>query len=83
MTKVLWWRGRPTGDDNTSTTTDSAADQAIKDAQEAQDAKDAALKELEEKHGEKLTAMSDEQKAEFEKVKDKPIDEVASWIDNL
>jgi hypothetical protein len=78
----LWWRGRPK-DDDTTTTTDAAADQAVKDTQEAQDAKDKALKELEEKHNDKLTAMSEEQKAEFEEVKKKPVDEVASWIDNL
>lgn len=78
----LWWRGRPK-DDDTTTTTDSAADQAVKDTNQAHDDKDKALKELEEKHGEKLSTMTDEQREEFEEVKKKPIDEVASWIDNL
>jgi len=78
----LWWRGRPT-DDDTTTTTDTAADQAVKDTQQAHDVKEAALKELEEKHGEKLATMTEEQRKEFEEVKEKPIDEVASWIDNL
>jgi predicted negative regulator of RcsB-dependent stress response len=78
----LWWRSRPK-DDVDSTTTDAAADQAVKDTVEAQEEKDKALEQLEEKHGEKLAAMTEEQQAEFKKVKEKPIDEVASWIDNL
>lgn len=79
----LWWRGRPKKDENTGTTTDAAADQALKDTVQAQEDKEKALKELEQKHGEKLSTMSDEQRAEFEKMKQKPIEEVAAWIDRL
>jgi len=78
----LWWTKSPPDDVNSSTTND-AADQAIKDTNDAIDNKEKALEELEEKHGEKLAAMTDEQRAEFEEVKKKPIDEVASWIDSL
>ena len=78
----LWWRGRPQ-DDDTSTTTDQAADQAVKDTVQAQEDKDQALKKLEEEHGEKLSTMTEEQQAEFEEVKKKDIDEVATWIDSL
>lgn len=78
----LWWRSKPK-DDNTTTTTDQAADQAIKDTNDAVDVKDQALKELEQQHGEKLATMTEEQREEFEEVKKKDIDEVASWIDNL
>jgi DNA anti-recombination protein RmuC len=78
----LWWRCRPK-DDDTSTTTDQAADQAVKDTNAAIDAKDQALKELEQKHGEKLATMTEEQRKEFEEVKKKDVDEVATWIDNL
>lgn len=78
----LWWRGKPK-DDNTTTTTDEAADQALKDTVKAQEEKDQALKELEEKHGQKLATMSEEQRKEFEEVKKKPIEEVATWIDRL
>ena len=78
----LWWRGKPK-DDSTTTTTDTAADQALKDTVKAQEDKEKALQELEQKHGAKLAVMTQEQRAEFEKVKQKPIEEVAAWIDRL
>ena len=78
----LWWRGQPK-DDNTTTTTDAAADQALKDTVKAQEDRDQALKELEQKHNQKLASMTDAQRAEFEEMKKKPIEEVAAWIDRL
>ena len=77
----FWWR-KPK-DDSTSTTTDSAADQAIKDTVQSQDDRDKSLKELEQRHAEKLAAMSEEQKAKFDEIKQRPIEEVALWIDSL
>jgi nitrogen fixation-related uncharacterized protein len=78
----LWWTVK-SKDDDTTTTTDAAADQAVKDTNTAADEKAKAVKELEEKHSEKLAAMSEEQRVEFENVKKKDIAEVAAWIDNL
>lgn len=78
----LWWRA-PQGDDETSTTTDADANKAVRDIFKAQDVKEAAIKDLEEEHVKKISSMTDEQRAEFEEVKKKPIDEVASWIDNI
>lgn len=79
---LLWWR-RGKKDDTTSTTTDAAADQAVKDTAQAQEDKEKALKELEQKHGQKLAVMTDEQRKEYDRVKQKPIEEVAAWIDRL
>ncbi len=78
----LWWRSGPR-DDVDSTTTDASADRVVKDIFQAQDVKDVELKELEKRHGEKLATMTEEQRTEFEEVKKKTIDEVASWIDAL
>jgi hypothetical protein len=41
------------------------------------------LDEIAEKAEARLREASEEQLEEFEEVKDKPIDEVASWIDRL
>ena len=78
----LWWRSRP-GDDVDSGTPDDAADKAVDDVIAAGEERDKAIEKLEQEHSDKLAKMSEEQKAEFEEVKKKPIDEVASWIDNL
>ena len=79
----LWWRSRPEEDDTDSGTSDAAADEALGKVIVAGEERDAALEELEKDNLVKLAEMSEEQRAEYEKVKERPIDEVASWIDNL
>jgi len=66
-----------------SGTSDQAADEAVKAKDEAvqqfRDRLDQLAKMLEEK----LQSASKEQLDEFKKLKDKPLDEVAKWVDNI
>lgn len=83
---VIGWlllRQAPQKPDVTSGTTDEAANKLAADLAKAEAEKLEAIKLLEEKHSEKLSVMTDEQRTEFDKVKDKPVEEIASWIDNL
>lgn len=80
---LLWWGGQKPKDDQASGTSDKAADKAVEDISKAQDVKERAVQELEEKHADKIEALSSDQQKEWEEIKKKPVDEVASWIDNL
>lgn len=66
-----------------SGTSDQAADEAVKAKDEAiqqfRDRLDQLAKLLEEK----LQGASKEQLDEFKKLKDRPIDEVAKWVDSI
>lgn len=81
---VTWFvlRQQPV-DDSTSVTPDDAADKAVSGIIKAQDAKEEAVAHLEKRYAEKINKMSAEQRVEYETVKAKPIEEVASWIDKL
>lgn len=66
-----------------SGTTDEAADEAMAARKAATDAFRARLDELAKKAEERLKDASEEQLKEYEEIKDKPLDEIATWIDNL
>jgi len=78
----IFLRQKPV-DDQGSVTPDDAADNAVNGVIKAQDDKEEAVANLEAKYANKIAAMSDEQRAEFDKVKTQDITEVASWIDKL
>lgn len=78
----LWWRKLP-GEVGRSVTTDTAADQALEETQKAHDVKVEEIKKLETVHGDRLNAMSQQQRLEYEEIKKKPAAEVAKWIDKL
>lgn len=64
-------------------TTDKAADQAVAAQQKASDEFRARLEALAKRAEERLKTASEAQVKEYETIKDKPLDEVAAWIDNL
>lgn len=64
-------------------TTDKAADKALEAQQKASAEFRARLEELHKKAEERLKNASEEQLKEYEKIKDKPLEEVAKWIDSL
>jgi flagellar biosynthesis/type III secretory pathway M-ring protein FliF/YscJ len=64
-------------------TTDKAADEALKAKDKAAAEFRARLDELAKKAEERLQNASEEQIKEYEELKDKPLDEVAKWIDSL
>jgi hypothetical protein len=66
-----------------SGTTDEAADEAMKAKEAAVEKFRARLDEIHTKAAERLANASEEQVKEFEEIKDKPLEEVAAWIDNL
>lgn len=66
-----------------SGTTDEAADQAVAAKDKAVAEFRARLDELAAKAEERLQGASEEQIKEYEELKDKPIEEVAKWIDSL
>jgi hypothetical protein len=66
-----------------SGTTDEAADEAMKAKDEAMKAFRARLDELARKAEERLQGASEEQVKELKELQDKPLDEVAKWIDSL
>jgi hypothetical protein len=80
---ITWFFFRKPGDDVGSVTPDDAADNAVNGVIRAQDDKEEAVAHLEQKHADKINKMSAEQRVEYETVKAKPIEEVASWIDKL
>ncbi len=64
-------------------TTDVAADKALQAKSQAMVDFRARLDELAKKAEERLQKASEEQLKEYEELKDKPLDEVAKWIDSL
>ena len=78
----LWWRTDPPSQGG-SGVSDEAVDKALRDVSAASGERDRSLKRIEEENAAKLSAMSDEQKKVYEEVKEKPIAEIASWIDKL
>lgn len=66
-----------------SGTTDQAADDAAKAKDEAVKAFRDRLDQLAQLLEQKLQSASKEQLDEFKKLKDKPIEEVAKWIDDI
>ena len=67
----------------TGGTTDRAADDATKAKDEAMAQFRSRLDELLKKAQERLQAASKDQVSKFTELKDKPLDEVAKWIDSL
>ena len=66
-----------------SGTTDEVADKALAaQTKAARDFKD-KLDELAKKAEERLKNASEEQLKEYEEIKDKPVEEIAKWIDSL
>ena len=78
----LWWRSDPPLKDG-SGVPDGVVDKALKDVSSAAEERDLSLKQIEEDHADKLSAMSAEQKKVYEEVKKRPIEEIALWIDKL
>jgi hypothetical protein len=66
-----------------SGTTDKAADDAMKAKDEAISQFRARLDAMAKKAEERLQDASKDQVDEFNKLKDKPLEEVAKWIDSL
>ena len=80
---LVWVLGGGKAKPTISGTTDQVADAALK-------AKDEAIQQLRERDAqiaqqveEKLRNASKEQIAELKKMKDKPLDEVAKWVDSI
>lgn len=66
-----------------SGTTDQAANAAVDGVIQAGENKTEAIQKLETQYQGKIESMSAEQKAEWEAMKAKPIQDVASWIDRF
>jgi hypothetical protein len=66
-----------------SGTTDEAADEAIAAKDKAIADFRARLDDLHKKAEERLKNASEEQIKEYEELKDKPVEDVAKWIDSL
>jgi len=66
-----------------SGTTDVAADEALKARDAALNQFRSRLEELVKKAEERLQGASKEQVNDFNELKDKPLEEVAKWIDSL
>ena len=62
---------------------DGSATKAIDDIEQANAVRDAALHELETAHKERLKDLSDEQRAELEELRNKPVEEVVEWFNNI
>jgi len=80
---VLMWLFRGGYKPPVSGTTDQAADEAAKAKDEAVAQFRSRLDELLKKAQERLQDASKEQVDEFNGLKDKPLEEVAKWIDSL
>lgn len=85
LSVVLVWvfRGGEVPMFKPSGTTDEAADEAVAAKDKALAEFRARLDELYKKAEARLKNASEEQVKELEKLKDKPLDEVATWIDDL
>ena len=66
-----------------SGTTDDAADKALEAKDEAAQEYKEQVKEVNKRAEERLKTASEEQIKEYEELKDKPVEEVAKWIDSL
>jgi hypothetical protein len=58
-------------------------EEALEVAKKAAEERDAKLAELRAKHQARLEQMDVEQKKQLEELKDKPLEEVVSWFDNI
>ena len=76
---LLGWRKRNDPKDPTLDLVGETLDRLLVASEE----RDEALVGLEQRHIVKLVDMTNQQRAEFEKIKNRPIDEVAAWIDRL
>ena len=66
-----------------SGTTDQAANSAVEGVIQAGENKIEAIQKLEAQYMAKIEKMSEVQKAEWERMKDRPVQELASWIDKF
>ena len=66
-----------------SGTTDEAADEAMEAYKEAARKYQERVREVHKKAEERMKTASEEQLKEYEEMKDKPIEEIAKWIDDL
>lgn len=66
-----------------SGTTDVAADTALKEKDAALEGFKSRLDELYRKAEERLKGASEAQVKEYNEIKDKPLEEIAKWIDSL
>lgn len=57
--------------------------EALDELERAAAERKAKLEELERKHQARLEQLSIDQRAEYEALKDKPIEELTAWFDNL
>lgn len=79
----LFTRGGTLKKPPVSGTTDQAANAAVTGVIQAGDDRTQAIQKIEAQYQTKIESMSDEQKVEWEKMKTKPIQEVAAWIDRF
>ena len=79
----LFTRGGALKKPPVSGTTDQAANNAVDGVITAGETKTESIQKLETKYQDKLEKMSDEQRAEWEKMKSRPVTEVAAWIDRF
>jgi len=80
---VVMWLFRGGSKPPISGTTDVAADEAMKAKDEAMIQFRSRLDELLKKAQDRLQVASKEQLEEFNELKDKPLDDVAKWIDTI
>lgn len=64
-------------------TLDMAVDGALYQTAKAVRERDAAIDALEKQSAQKLSMLSDEQRKEYELVKEMPVSQIAEWIDKL
>lgn len=76
----FWWVKK---DDETSATSDEAANRTVGDIIRAHEEHDKALADLEVQQSLKLRYMTSAQQQEYNEVRKRPIEEVAEWIDRL
>lgn len=81
---LLAWKSRDKGPELPDTgTTDEAADEAMEAYKAAAREYQEKVREVHKKAEERLKDASEEQLKEYEEIKDKPIEEIAKWIDDL
>lgn len=81
---ALAWLSRSKGPELPATgTTDEAADEAMAAYKAAARVYQEKVREVHKKVEERLKTASEEQLKEYEELKDKPIEEIAKWIDDL
>lgn len=77
----LWWLGREKRSGKVFVDVD--IDHALNDLARAQDERERALVELEKQYLGKLATMSNEDWQTYKSMRQKPIEEIAAWIDKL